>query len=130
MNSGSRAVYTLAIVGGRTYTDWDGFCAHMAVYVKEFGMPYTVVSGGAAGADTMAKRWADERFLRTLTYRPNYEVHNAMFAPLIRNDAIVKAADRVLAFPTQDSRGTWDTIQKAKRFGKPCTVIEVRGGSG
>lgn len=118
--------YALAVVGGRTYTDWNDFCARMDVYIKEFGIPHTIVSGGAAGADTMAKRWADERFLRTLTYNPNYAVHGPLFAPLLRNDAIVHAADRILAFPTEDSRGTWDTINKAKRHAKPCTVVVVK----
>lgn len=121
------AKYALAVVGGRTFTDWHDFCARMDHYVKEFGMPTTIVSGGAVGADQMAKRWADERFMRTLTYKPNYEVHGPVFAPLKRNDAIVGAADRVLAFPTEDSRGTWDTIAKAKRQGKPCTVVKVVG---
>jgi len=117
--------YSLAIVGGRSFKDYERFCHEVQKYTAVHGVPHTVVSGGAQGVDSLAKRWAHERFIRTLTYYPEYNKYNPMFAPLHRNTGIVQASDRVLAFPVAESKGTWDTVEKAKRFGKPCTVIPL-----
>jgi hypothetical protein len=43
----------------------------------------------------------------------------------MRNTTIIENADVVFAFPTEDSKGTRDSIRKARELKKILYVIEV-----
>ncbi len=48
----------LAIIGSRKFTDYDLLCDQISrIYPKV----ECVISGGAIGADSLAKRWATEK---------------------------------------------------------------------
>lgn len=93
-------------------------------YVRELPVGTTVVSGGADGVDFVAKVTAEARLLPTITHLPDYDRFGRR-APLERNTLIVRDADEVVAFPAPWSRGTWDTVRKARGEGKPVDVREV-----
>lgn len=76
-----------------------------------------VVSGGAAGADTGAARWAGAHRVPLTEHRPDYRAHGAG-APLVRNGLVVAAADLVLVVWDGQSQGTLDAARKAARLGK------------
>lgn len=51
--------------------------------------------------------------------------------PFVRNQFIVDYSDVLIAFVDKDAKGTWDTINKAKRKNIPvyiCNVIEGIAG--
>lgn len=81
------------------------------------------VSGGADGADAVARGAARGLGAKMIEYRPDYAKHGRA-APLVRNSEIVVRADEVHAWPAPWSRGTWDTVRKAQAAGKPTTVHE------
>ncbi len=83
-----------------------------------------IISGGAVGVDTLAAEYAREAGIPLTEFRPDYERYGRS-APLRRNSRIVAAADVVLAFWDGKSRGTMDTVRKARAAGKPCTVIRI-----
>ncbi len=86
-----------------------------------------LVSGGANGVDSHAEAIAVHALVwDTSIHRPDYERFGFKRAPLIRNTLIVADADEVHAWPAPWSRGTWDTINKARAAGKPVTVHEVK----
>ncbi len=82
-----------------------------------------IVSGGAAGVDNAARLGAVMQGLYIVEHYPDYSTHGPR-APLARNTAIVDNATEVHAWPAPWSRGTWDTIRKARAAGKPCVVHE------
>lgn len=47
----------LAIVGSRELNDYSFFCNHVNEFIKEHEPPELIISGGAKGADTLAKRY-------------------------------------------------------------------------
>ena len=78
----------LLIVGSRDITDID-----ISKYIPED--VELIISGGAAGVDTLAEKYADEHRISKLILRPNYRFFGKG-APIKRNRAMVDLADSVL----------------------------------
>lgn len=108
----------LGIVGSRSFQDYELLKKH----VDPTNIA-AIVSGGARGADTLAEKFAAEHSLPMIIYKPDYANHGRA-APFVRNSAIIEASDAVIAFWDGSSAGTLDSIKKAKKMGKPVTVIE------
>ena len=113
----------LAIVGSREFTDYDLLCREVAK-IQETQTIDLIVSGGAKGADTLAKKFAAKNRIPLMEFLPDYSRYGRG-APLQRNTLIVQNADWVLAFVTPTSKGTWDTIRKAERANKRTIIIRV-----
>jgi hypothetical protein len=95
----------------------------MGDFVKEHGMPNAVVSGGAAGADTMGEKWARSNNVKDIRiYKPDWRKYGKK-AGILRNKDIINDATHVVAFPSVESKGTFHSIRLAKDQGKK--VIEV-----
>lgn len=110
----------LAIVGTRTpsisYEDWK-------VHIDAL-QPTRIISGGAVGIDSYAKRYAEEHNIPCTEYLPQYELYGRN-APLQRNTQIVDDCQFLIAFPSAESRGTWDSIRKAEKSQKLLKVINI-----
>lgn len=117
----------LAIVGGRTFNDYEKFKAIVKEYIEEYETPETIISGGAEGVDTMAEWYAREYHIPLVVLKPNWypEGKYNHRAGLDRNTDIIDAATHVLALPTVISRGTHDSIRKAQEKNKIIKVIDV-----
>ena len=107
----------LLIAGSRSIDAFD-FAEHIP--------PETdlIISGGAAGIDTAAERYADEQGIAKVIVRPRYDLYGRA-APIRRNEEMVRMADAILVIWDGKSRGTKYTADYAKKQGKPVTVIEV-----
>lgn len=115
----------LAIVGGRDFNNytlmesilWD------LLHVRRGDIPKDIiVSGGAKGADSLAKKYASEEELEYIEFPAEWNKYGKS-AGFIRNQTIVDNCDMVLAFWDGESRGTADTIAKAKKTKKPTFII-------
>ena len=83
-----------------------------------------IVSGGAAGIDSLAADYANRKGIKLVEFLPEYNKYGRA-APIIRNKEIVNYADKVIAFWDGKSKGTEFTIKYAKSINKECTVIIV-----
>lgn len=106
----------LLVTGSRDWTDYE----HIYRVLEGFPKDTQLVHGGARGADLLAHKAA----LKLGWLEP--EVHKADWnsfgkrAGSLRNQAMVDlGADLCLAFPLEQSRGTWDCIQRAERADIP-----------
>ena len=61
-------------------------------------IPDTIISGGARGADTYAKEFANKHNLKLVEYLPEYDKYPPKVAPLMRNKLIVESCDCLMAF--------------------------------
>lgn len=115
----------VAIIGSRSYPD----LAAVREYVRGLPAGASVISGGAWGVDDVAVTEARLRGLIVDVHLPRWDLHGKR-AGAIRNQRIVDACDRIVAFWDGISKGTKIAIDMAKRAGKPCEIITpavVRG---
>lgn len=113
----SRAYRYVAIIGSRDAT--------MDRVKLAFGLvdPRTdvIVSGGARGADAFAKQLALQRGFHYIDVPAVW--NRGKGAGFARNTVIADVADHVIAVWDGESRGTADTIEKARRAGRTVEVI-------
>lgn len=118
----------LAVVGYRGFHDYEWARKEINTLLeeerKEGETLECIVSGGAKGADTLAERYAEEHCIKMEVYSPDWKKLGKA-AGLIRNTDIVERATHVLAFLSEKSRGTPDTIKKAKALGRYVRVVNI-----
>lgn len=81
-----------------------------------------IISGGAKGIDTCARKYALTHGIKLTEFLPEYEKYGRA-APLKRNIAIIEQADLVLAFWDGTSHGTKYVIDNCKRRGIPVKIF-------
>ncbi len=86
-----------------------------------------IVSGGADGADELARVYAQEHELALDIIRPNYARFRKS-APLLRNLEIVRRSDYVLVLWDGKSRGTAHVINTCIKEYTPVRVLLIRDG--
>lgn len=114
----------LAIVGGRDFTNYKKFKKIVNDYLENLDAPEEIISGGAQGVDSMAEKYAEEKNIPIVVFQADWKKHGIK-AGIMRNTDIVKSSTHVLALPTQNSRGTYDSINKAKQMKKKLTIVNV-----
>lgn len=115
----------LGIVGSRGFNDKELFSQTMNKFLDVYPLETieNVVSGGAAGADTMGAQWAEMKGIETKIFLPEWKKYGKS-AGIIRNGEIVEASDVLLAFWDGKSPGTKNSIDRAKKKGIPYYIIE------
>jgi len=108
----------VAIVGSRKWTDHE----MVRGYVYSLDDDDTVVSGGAKGVDSWAELYARERGLDVIIFKPDWNQHGRR-AGMLRNHDIVENCDRMVAFWSDSSTGTANSISRARAAGKPTLVF-------
>ena len=114
--------YTILVTGSRHWSNWD------AVYnaIKNLKPPKDaiLVHGGATGADRIAYACAGQLGIKSIAVRADWSKYGKAAGP-IRNQEMIDTyrPDVCLAFPWEDSRGTWDCVQRAKKAGIKVIVI-------
>ena len=116
------------VCGGRDYgiNQWE--IEHLAIALDKLNAEYhftSVIQGGARGADTLAKIWANRRDIPGKTFEVTKEDWKTMgkAAGSIRNQAMLDQGhpDLVVAFP--GGNGTADMVRRARKAG--IKVIEA-----
>lgn len=107
----------VAVVGSRTFNDY------LLLLNTLDSIPIdSIVSGGARGADSLAKKYAEASGLLIVEYLPEWDKYGRR-AGFIRNVQIVDNSDLVIAFWDGISKGTGHSIDYARKIGKPLKVI-------
>jgi hypothetical protein len=83
----------------------------------------TIVSGTARGADQMGERFAKLRGYAVEQFPAYWDIHGKR-AGYIRNEAMAKNADCLIAFWDGKSRGTKHMITLAKKHGLKVRVVK------
>ena len=118
----------LAIVGSRTFNEFPILLNYLVVhFFNGYSQMYvfdTIISGGAKGADKLGEQFADDYEIKKQIFKPEWDKLGKA-AGFIRNQTIVDNCDMVLAFWDGESRGTADTIEKARKAKKPTFIVYV-----
>lgn len=116
------------IIGSRNFTDYELFREKCDFLLKN-KPKIVIVSGGASGADALAKKYATEKHLAYREFPADW-VRYGKRAGYIRNrqmhDYLSKQEDRgVIAFWDGRSRGTAQSFSLAEEFQNPMKVVRV-----
>jgi len=112
----------IAVVGGRDFNDYELLKSEMVKFINENNNIQALVSGGAKGADSLAERLAVELSIPIQVFKPDYKRFGRA-ATLVRNTEIVEHSDVIFAFWNGSSKGTLDSINKAKKMKKKLFVV-------
>lgn len=111
----------VAVVGSRSFTDYSLLVRTLSSFHSSKGISL-IVSGGAAGADSMAERFAKENNIQTSIHKPDWKKYGRA-AGFIRNKDIIAECDVCFAFWDGSSRGTANDIELCNKMNKPCYII-------
>lgn len=107
------------ICGGRDWKDRGAIFN----YLKQFPRDTTVIEGGQKGADTLARYAGFDLGFDVITFWANWRRWRNAAGPR-RNGRMLREGkpDRIGAFPTAQSKGTYDMIERAENAGIPVDV--------
>ncbi len=112
----------LAIVGGRTFNDYDILNEHIAKVCQENDFTITeIISGGARGADKLGERYAKDNNIPIRIFPAEWDKYGKS-AGFRRNKDIIDACDVCVAFWDGESRGTKHDIDLCRSVGKSCFI--------
>jgi ABC-type enterochelin transport system substrate-binding protein len=109
------------IAGGRNFNDYNKLresCDNILVNQKEV----EIVSGTAAGADTLGERYAQEKGYEVKKFPAQWDLYGKS-AGYKRNQQMAEYADGLIAFWDGKSRGTKHMIDIATNKGLKVRVI-------
>ena len=117
----------IGIVGYRYFTDYKKFCEYISEIQKYYPIDKwdLIISGQAQGADTLAKKYADDNNIDCIEFPAQWLKYGSPKAAHVRNQLIVNHSDIIIAFVSKKSKGTYDTIRRAKEKKKILYVIEI-----
>lgn len=109
------------IAGGRNFRDYDKLresCDNILVNQKEI----EIVSGTAAGADTLGERYAQEKGYEVKKFPAQWDLYGKS-AGYKRNQQMAEYADGLIAFWDGKSKGTKHMIDIANKMGLKVRVV-------
>jgi hypothetical protein len=107
----------VALIGSRSFNNYTFF----KEAIKHEPITH-IISGGARGADYFAECYAHETGLPITVFLAEWDKYGKS-AGYIRNESIVNAADKIIAFWDGESKGTQHTINLANKKRVPVRVI-------
>jgi hypothetical protein len=115
----------VAVIGSRSLTDEKLVSDYLTERRDKIKL---IISGNATGPDTFAVNWSVKFGKPFLIFPPLWRdpITNVFDrgAGFKRNALIIKNCDIVIAFWDKVSKGTANSLEIAKRLGKPVSIIE------
>lgn len=119
--------YKVAVVGSRSFNNYQ-VVSQAVSYVIDNLFPDSqieIVSGGALGVDSLARRFAKEKGYLLTEMKPNYQHNNDRTAPLRRNIEIANYCDYYVAIWDGESTGTKHILDHLQKLGKPGSITYI-----
>ncbi|MEA2095597.1 MAG: SLOG family protein [Candidatus Cloacimonadota bacterium] len=110
----------LAVIGTKKFTDFN----FLSITLKKIFNIEMIISGGAPGTDTLAKKYAIHNKIEFLEFPPDYKKFGDK-AKHFRDKLIAKECDELIAFWDGECEGTKYTMDYAKQLEKPVNIILV-----
>lgn len=113
----------VGIVGSRHFGDSAEFLRLMESMLPS-GVT-EIVSGAAAGVDTLAAWYANGRGIPFRDFPAGKEVGSFTERAHARNQKIADAVDVLIAIPCRHSKGTFDTMRRFEKTGKGAPLLRT-----
>lgn len=118
----------VAVTGGRSYFDRT-FVDKVLDHVHSHTPIGVLVHGGATGADSVAKGWADRNGILTADFKISKGVWDKLgkAAGTIRNEVMLRTTRPILLIAFPGERGTSRCVGSASKLG--IDILDCRSGS-
>ena len=113
----------LAIIGSRTYNNFEEL-EYRINSIFDISKISLIISGGAAGADSLGEKFALKYNIPTKIYYPDWK-NLGKSAGFVRNINIIKVCDILIAFWDGNSKGTKHSLDLAEKYKKVAHIILV-----
>lgn len=113
----------LAIVGYRNFNDYDRFVDEITARYDVTDID-EIVSGACQGTDTLAEKFAAAQKIPFVAFHADWQRYGKAAGPK-RNTQIVDRCTDLIAFLSKESRGTLDSIAKAKKADRVLHVVDI-----
>lgn len=113
----------IAIIGSRKFNDFHLLNFVMINIIKKIDDEITIISGGALGADTLGKNFAAIHKYQFIEHLPDWNKYGKA-AGFMRNSNIIESSNIVVCFWDGLSKGTLDSIRKAKKLNKQIINVD------
>jgi len=119
----------IGVVGSRSFHDYDRLKKVLDLEIKNARIykpdrNIRIVSGGARGADTLARRYAYSRDdVKYTEHKPDWKKYGRK-AGIVRNMEVIRNSGRIIAFWNGKSKGTKHVIATARQVGKNVKVVQ------
>lgn len=117
-------MFRVIIAGSRDFDNYDLLKSKMDNLLRYKNDGICVVCGEARGADTLGRRYAEERGYTILSFPANWYEYGKK-AGYLRNIEMAENADALVAFWNGESRGTKHMIDTANKYGLQIRIIKV-----
>jgi len=130
-------MFNILVCGGRDFNNkkllydvllnycWKNGFHHPKDAMTPVGI--SIISGMAKGADTLGWLFAKDYGLDIFSFPADWK-HQGNSAGPIRNQKMIDetpgGVDLVIAFPTKNSRGTYDMIRRAEKAGIKTIIVK------
>lgn len=110
------------VCGGRDYTNFEQVDRVLSLLAKVEPIE-VIIQGGATGADDLARAYAEEKGIPTITEEADWVTHGDAAGP-IRNTAMIKKHKPTIIIAFPGGKGTANMVKQGKMH--KIKVIEVR----
>lgn len=116
--------FKLIVAGGRDFNDRALMVASLNTFMdNNLGLELSIVSGMARGADLLGHTLAKAHRVKVYEFPADWNLYGKR-AGFVRNEAMGRFADGLLAFWDGESRGTYHMISFMKSLKKPVHIIK------
>lgn len=111
------------VCGSREFDSWPRMANELSNLIRK---PSVIIHGDAAGADRLAGLWARRNDVKEEAYPADWDKHGKAAGP-IRNKQMLDEGkpDYIIAFLSQNSKGTKNMIDQAKKARVPCIIHNI-----
>jgi len=113
----------IIIAGSREFCDYELLEKKCDSLLRNFDK-IIIVCGGARGADSLGKLYAENRGYKVAMYPADWNTYGKS-AGYIRNNKMAEVSDRLIAFWDGNSRGTKHMINTMRQLDKPSKIIMI-----
>lgn len=126
MTDGASARKTILVCGGRDFNNWFQLSTFLDDLQTLYPDGIKIISGGASGADFLAKVYCRDRGIEYTEYPAEWGRYGKQ-AGMIRNSKMLELGnpDLVVAFP--GGKETGNMIKISEQAGIPVASLEVEG---
>ena len=124
----------IIVCGGRHFDDYPRLTAEINGVVQSLGLQMNemeIISGHCAGTDQLGERYAEEHEVDCKVFPAEWKKYGRAAGPIRNSQMIDYAAESlmpvVVAFVSLKSKGTMDTVNKARKKGFKVFIIPYGG---